>query len=57
MLNNNVSYLSESLSFACWLSLTTVTRPRRIRHLGLKKHACEMHAKDSQQAKLKDSER
>ena len=40
MLNNNVSYLSESLSFACWLAFT-----------------CISHAKASQQAKLKDSER
>ena len=57
MLNNNVSYLSESFSFACWLSLTTVTLPRRIMHLGLEKHVCEMHAEDSQQAKRKYSER
>ena len=42
MLNNNVSYLSESFSFAWWL------RPEE---------AYETYAKASHQAKLKDSER
>ena len=61
VLNNNVSYFSESLSFACCLAFACISHassglevpnPRRLRP----EDACEMHAKASQQAKLKDSE-